>query len=134
MRAKTDNSRRRTHGKFDIAQLDKKMLECYRKWADSSAPNSQAKWECAKAFYSVSHPDWEEALSRWEDIIKNSALELERQTALANKARVLIELRRDDQAREILAKVVNEHLAEDKAKLLGVIESDAKNKTQSESK
>ena len=121
-------------GKFDIAQLDKKMLECYRKWADSSAPNSQAKWECAKAFYSVSHPDWEEALSRWEDIIKNSALELERQTALANKARVLIELRRDDQAREILAKVVNEHLAEDKAKLLGVIESDAKNKTQSESK
>ena len=121
-------------GKFDIAQLDKKMLECYRKWADSSAPNSQAKWECAKAFYSVSHPDWEEALSRWEDIIKNSALELERQTALANKARVLIELRRDDQAREILAKVVNEHLAEDKAKLLGVIESDAKNKTQPESK
>ena len=79
-------------------------------------------------------PDWDEALSRWEDIIKNSALELERQTALANKARVLIELRRDDQAREILAKVVNEHLAEDKAKLLGVIESDAKNKTQSESK
>lgn len=53
------------------------------------------------------------------------------QTALANKARVLIELRRDAEAREILGKVDNPHLAADRKTLLDVIgaESPAKGTT-----
>lgn len=108
-------------GDFDPTSLDAKMLGCYRKWADASAPNSRARWECAKAFYQVSSPDWEEALARWEDILENATIGLERQTALANKARVLIELRRDAEAREILEKVDNPHLAGDREALLGII-------------
>lgn len=114
-------------GKFDIAANSTK--KCSNATGSGRTPprrTPRQNGSAQKPFTASQHPDWEEALSRWEDIIKNSALELERQTALANKARVLIELRRDDQAREILAKVVNEHLAEDKAKLLGVIESDSK--------
>lgn len=112
-------------GDFDPAALDAEMLDCYRRWAGASAPNSRAKWECAKAFYQVSAPDWNEALERWEDILENATIGLERQTALANKARVLIELRRDPEAREILGKIDNPHLADDKAALLGVIDAES---------
>lgn len=121
-------------GGFDPAELDAKMLGCYRKWADASAPNSPAKWECAKAFYQVPSPDWGEALARWEDILENATISLERQTALANKARVLIELRRDAEAREILGKVDNPHLAADRKTLLDVIGAESPARTETTEK
>ena len=119
-------------GDFDVAALDAQMLECYRKWAELSPANSPARWEYAKAFYSVEKPDWNLALEVWRGVFAESTLSLERQTAVANIARVLIELRRDAEARALLEKVDNPFLADDKAKLLGVIDADAKQQTDTE--
>ena len=119
-------------GDFDVAALDAQMLECYRKWAELSPANSPARWEYAKAFYSVEKPDWNLALEVWRGVFAESTLSLERQTATANIARVLIELRRDAEARALLEKVDNPFLADDKAKLLGVIDADAKQQTDPE--
>ena len=119
-------------GDFDVAALDARMLECYRKWAELSPANSPARWEYAKAFYSVVKPDWNLALEVWRGVLADCTLSLERQTAMANIARVLIELRRDAEARALLEKVDNPFLADDKAKLLGVIDADAKQQTDTE--
>lgn len=116
---------------FDSEKLDREMLEDYRKTAELSKPNSQERWEYAKAFYSVGNPDWDLALSLWDNIIYSASILLEKQTALANKARVLIELRRDAEAEVILNSIDNEHLASDKALLMRVIDAEKqKNKRQ----
>lgn len=110
---------------FDLDAIDKLMLDCYRKCAEASPPNSPPRWERAKAYYQLANPDWQEALAVWDDILKNSTLVVEQQTALANKARVLIELHRDSEARAILSTIDNPNLADDKSKLIEVINADA---------
>ena len=104
------------------------MMESYRRAAQLEPENSALQWKYARAFYDAGRPDWNAALAQWNLVLSKFApLNLDRQTALANKARVLIELRRDAQAREILETQVGPpSLLADKRRLLEIINSKEK--------
>lgn len=111
--------------KFAQQALDTVMMESYRRAARLEPENSALQWKYARAFYDAGKPDWNAALAQWNLVLSKFApLNLDRQTALANKARVLIELRRDSQAREILETQIDlPVLLADKHRLLEIINS-----------
>ena len=111
--------------KFTQQALDTVMMESYRRAARLEPENSALQWKYARAFYDAGKPDWNAALAQWNLVLSKFApLNLDRQTALANKARVLIELRRDSQAREILETQIDlPALLADKHRLLEIINS-----------
>ncbi|MFR6033422.1 MAG: hypothetical protein ACLUKN_09755 [Bacilli bacterium] len=61
-------------------------------------------------------------MKQWDFVLENCvAFDVEKQTAMANKARVLIELNRDSEAEAILAKIDNPNLSDSKNALLAEI-------------
>ncbi len=113
-------------GKHTQKELDAEMLAAYKKAFELTPNDREAKWRYAAAFYEVGKADWNAALKLWEEIVADSTFDFERQTALINKARVLMELRRDAEAESILKSIRLEGLAEDKAALLYEIEKSKK--------
>jgi len=116
---------------FTQAQLDSKMINCYRRAAELCPQSSDAQWRYAQAFYDVGRADWSVALVQWEKILKEYApLNIDKQTALANKARVLIELNRDADAVAVLEEVNLPALQKDKNKLLALVSSSGDTRPQ----
>lgn len=113
---------------FTQEKIDNEMIDVIAQASKLEPKNSKIQWKYARFFYDVGKPDWNLALAQWENILQNFApLNIDKQTALANKARVLIELNRDEQAEEILKQIDLKSLSPDVKKLMSVIES-AKNK------
>ena len=113
---------------FTQEKIDKEMIASIANAAKLEPKNSKIQWKYARFFYDLGKPDWNIALAQWENILQNFApLNIDKQTALVNKARVLIELNQDQQAKEILKQINLKPLASDVKKLMSVIES-AKNK------
>ena len=113
---------------FTQEKIDKEMIEAIANAAKLEPKNSKIQWKYARFFYDLGKPDWNIALAQWENILQNFApLNIDKQTALVNKARVLIELNQDQQAEEILKHINLKPLANDVKKLMSIIES-AKNK------
>ena len=113
---------------FTQEKIDKEMIASIANAAKLEPKNSKIQWKYARFFYDLGKPDWNIALAQWENILQNFApLNIDKQTALVNKARVLIELNQDQQAEEILKQINLKPLASDVKKLMSVIES-AKNK------
>lgn len=113
---------------FTQEKIDKEMIASIANAAKLEPKNSKIQWKYARFFYDIGKPDWNIALAQWENILQNFApLNIDKQTALVNKARVLIELNQDQQAEEILKQINLKPLASDVKKLMSVIES-AKNK------
>lgn len=92
---------------FTQDELDAEMQRCYRRASELRPDDLSALRRYAQSFYDVRRADWNLALKLWEEILSRSGLNLDRQTALANKARVLIELNRDAEAEEILRSQVD---------------------------
>ena len=111
-------------------ELDKKMMFYYRRAAELAPGDSTLQWKYAQAFYDAKNADWNEALKQWDFVLKNCvAFDVEKQTAMANKARVLIELNRDSEAEAILAKIDNPNLSDSKNALLAeIIQAKLQNK------
>ncbi len=115
-------------------ELDKKMIFYYRRAAELAPGDSTLQWKYARAFYDVKNADWNAALKQWDFVLENcAAFDVEKQTALANKARVLIELNRDSEAEGILKKIDNPNLSDSKNALLAEIVR-AKRQKESEAK
>jgi len=92
---------------FKQDELDAEMQRCYRRASELRPDDLVALRRYAQSFYDVRRADWNLALKLWDEILSRSGLNLDRQTALANKARVLIELNRDVEAERILREQVN---------------------------
>lgn len=124
------------HG-FSQDALDAELAQSYARAAELEPENGEIRKKYALSFYDLGRADWNEALRQWNIVLeKFSPLNIDKQTALANKARVLVELGRDADAREILKKVDAPALQADKRKLLEIMNA-AQNgaeqtKTQSE--
>lgn len=100
------------------AEFDRLAGDCYRKIYEADKSNRREKVRYAQSFYDLFEPDWQKALSLWREILGESALNIERQTAKANIARVLIELGRDGEAAAVLGEVDLDSLAGAKKILL----------------
>ena len=100
------------------AEFDALLSACYGKIAEQNPDDRAAKVRYAQSFYDLFAPDWQKALSIWRELEKSASLNLERQTARANIARVLVELGRDSEAEQILKTVDAPALARAKTLLL----------------
>ena len=103
------------------AEIDSFIFKCYSRAASLRPRDRRIQTDFALSFYDYEKPDWNAALAQWDRVIPLCALGIERQTALANKARVLVELNRDAEAAEILKSVNLKPLERAKALLIGEI-------------
>ena len=116
---------------FAQEKIDTEMIDAIEQASKLEPKNSKIQWKYARFFYDIGKPDWQKALAQWENILQNFApLNIDKQTALANKARVLIELNRDNEAEEILKQIDLKNLSPDIKKLMSVIESAKKKKLE----
>ncbi len=114
---------------FQQDSIDAEMLKAISTAAKLEPENSRIQWKYARFFYDLGKPDWNLALKQWNLILEKFAtLNIEKQMALANKARVLIELNRDDEAEKILKKIDIKALSPDVKKLMFIIEETKKQK------
>lgn len=116
----------------DWGRMDAELIECYRKVCELEPGNVRAKWQYAQAFYELQKADWNAALALWNEIEKESALNIDLQTVRANKARVLVELGRDSEAEKLLAGIDLPSLQNAKSMLLAEIDR-ARNRALQES-
>ncbi len=109
--------------------VESEMIGAIAKAAELEPNNSRINWKYARFFYDVNKADWNAALKQWNIVLEKFApLNVDKQTALANKARVLIELNRDDEAETILKNIDLKALSSDTKKLLSIIEESKKQK------
>lgn len=109
---------------FTQEKIDAEMIGAIEQASKLEPKNSKIQWKYARFFYDIGKPDWQKALAQWDNILQNFApLNIDKQTALANKARVLIELNKDSQAEEILKQIDLKNLSPDIKKLMFIIES-----------
>ena len=114
------------HG-FSQAALDAELSQSYARAAELEPENGEIRKKYALSFYDLGRADWNEALRQWDIVLeKFSPLNIDKQTAKANRARVLVELGRDAEAREALKTIDAPALQADKRKLIEIIDS-AKN-------
>ena len=101
-----------------ISQWEDKMKLSFRK-AHKLEPENRdfhARW--AESFFDVFQPDWNKALAIWDELISTSTNLFERDVMNLQKARVLIELSRYYEARELIEGVKDPALVGSKQKLL----------------
>ncbi len=109
-------------GVLSPKEFDKQLAHCYSAIAEKNPDKLDVQLRYAQSFYDLFEPDWNKALSIWQEVLRLSALNIERQIAQANIARVLIELNRDAEARQILENVTAPSL--ERAKKLLIKELD----------
>ncbi len=102
--------------------FDRLLTDSYRKIYENNPTNQDAKIRYAQSFYDLFEPNWQKALSIWNEIYQDSTLNIERQTAQANMARILVELNRDNEAIDMLKNVNLPNLERAKRLLLNEIE------------
>ncbi len=111
--------------------IDDEMINSMEKAAELEPNNSRINWKYARFFYDINKPNWNVALKQWNVVLEKFApLNLDKQTALANKARVLIELNRDNEAETILKTIDLKALSSDAKKLMSIIEETKKQKNK----
>ncbi len=117
--------------KFSQSFVDAEMIDSMRAAAELKPEDPRIQWKYARFFYDVGKPDWRAALAQWNLVLEKFApMRVDRQTALANKARVLIELDRDAEAGQILKTIDLQSLSDDAKKLMSVIEESKKKKSK----
>ncbi len=91
---------------LDRADLDKTMVMEFAR-AMTLAPQVRAfVWRHAEAYYDMSDPDWNAALGAWDGLAALTTNAVEQEVIRLHRIRILIELRRFPEARELLAQPV----------------------------
>ncbi len=111
---------------LSFTEFDKILSRCYQRIHEQNPNDKAEKIRYAQSFYDLFKPDWQKALSLWNEILQESTLNIERQTAFANIARVLVELNRDAEAEDILKNVDAKNLQHAKKMLLSEIKRQQK--------
>lgn len=112
-------------GKFDQATIDAMFLNSFEKASALEPAREDYKWRYAQSFYDVGKADWQKSLRIWDELLKDAALGIEKETVNANRARVLIELYRDDEAAAILEEIKSPSLQDAKETMLAIIRKDS---------
>ncbi len=103
--------------------LNREITDSFKKAVLLSNGNKQIKERFAKSFFEKTEADWSNALPAWDDYIKTCSLNLEKQTALLGKARVLAELYKDKQALQTLALVDLPQLKDERQRIENIIKA-----------
>jgi len=105
-------------GQWTRAQLDRSMQEAFRRAAELAPNNFAFAYRYAQSFNDLAEPNWEEALKVWGALEDQCDPGLEKETIRLQAANILIQQKKFDHARLLLATVVDEKLNVQKQKLL----------------
>ena len=106
-------------GNFTRAGLEKAMLDAFRQAAELDPANLGYAYQYAKAFNDIDPPRWTDALALWEKLEhRQVAGTTMRELIAVQKAHALIQLGRKYEAREIIGRITDPKLADEKQTLL----------------
>jgi tetratricopeptide (TPR) repeat protein len=74
-------------------------------------------WRYAESYYDILDPDWNAALAAWDSLAKRTTSPVELEVIRLHRARVLLELNRNDEARPLIAQPVSPALEATRAQL-----------------
>lgn len=109
-------------GEWTRPALEKAMLEGFRRAADLAPGEFSLAYQYAKAFYELDPPRWEEALAAWQALEARAPTAPARQLIKLQQAHVLARLGRAVDARALLDQVRDPQFAEEKAKVVELLE------------
>lgn len=104
-------------GKFDRPTIDQNMLDAFHAAVERAPDNREFRQRYAEAFFDVESPDWDEAMKQWNVLMGRSESDLQRELIQLQRARILIELKRPEEARLILNRVERPSLQEARTEL-----------------
>ena len=94
-------------------------MEAFQRASDLAPDNLGYAYQYAKAYNEIDPPRWAEALDVWEKLEQRSIVTATmRELISLQKAHVLIQLGRKDEAREIIDRINDPKLADEKQTLL----------------
>jgi tetratricopeptide (TPR) repeat protein len=105
-------------GDFTSAGLDRTMLNAYTKAVELAPKDLSIAYQQAKAYYVIDPPRWEEALQLWTQLEEKPVTNSMRQLIRLQKSNILLKLGRNDEARQILDRVTDLQLTQEKQTLL----------------
>lgn len=105
-------------GGYDRATLDREMLAAFRNAARLAPNDRNLQQRYAEAFFDLEQPDWNQALQEWDRLLKTASTPHEIDLIRLQKARVLIQLGRYDEARSLLISVDRPALEDVRQQLL----------------
>ena len=104
-------------GEWTRETVDKTMHDAFEQAMLLAPGDWRYAYRYGLSFYDLALPEWEEALQFWRAFETKVQPGIERQTCQLHQARVLIELRRPDEARTLLDAVTEPVLAAQREKL-----------------
>tara|TARA_Y100000588_G_scaffold395147_2_gene520502 strand:- start:15648 stop:16574 length:927 start_codon:yes stop_codon:yes gene_type:complete len=90
-----------TLGLFSESELEESMLQTFANAARLAPDNRIFRFRYAESFYDVQNPDWEAALLLWADLQKGATPGLEADAVRLHRAKVLLMLKRFDEALDL---------------------------------
>ncbi|MFI3290888.1 MAG: hypothetical protein R3Y46_03300 [Opitutales bacterium] len=99
------------------------MENSFEKAISLDPKNLHLYWRYAQSFYQQSDASWQKALKAWDSLEPFVYMNLEKSNVLLNKARVLIELYRDEEALVILNNINTPSFKKDKDRLIAIIKA-----------
>ncbi|MFP6900558.1 MAG: hypothetical protein VCA36_06420, partial [Opitutales bacterium] len=101
---------------------DRNMVIAFREAAKLKPDDTEYQLRYAQCFFDVSKPDWKEALRIWKKLsIRGDSSPEEGEYFLLCQARVLLELGRRDEAKELIDRVNSPAMRATKQKLLDLL-------------
>jgi tetratricopeptide (TPR) repeat protein len=104
-------------GNWTRPKLDETMQDAFEQAMNLAPGDWRYAYRYGLSFYDLATPEWEAALQFWRDFEKKLAPGIERQTSRLHQARVLVEIRRLDEARAALATVTAPELARQRVEI-----------------
>ncbi|MFO7724391.1 MAG: tetratricopeptide repeat protein [Oceanipulchritudo sp.] len=106
-------------GVFSRSQIETQMLEAFETAASLEPDTLPLQFRHGEAFYDLSSPDWEGALSHWESLQSHPLLtDLQADVVRVHRVRCLRELGRTAEAEEVIASIQRPSLREEGKRLL----------------
>lgn len=111
-----------TSGHWNLSMLDRNLQTALARAAELAPDNFMYAFAYAKSFYTVTDPDWDEALMQWRALEERAATPLAKQTAKLHEAKVLLEQGEFAEARACLGTVEEPELQSEKQNLIAETE------------
>ena len=108
--------------------LEYEMMKSFSQAVQLDPKNQDFKMRYAESIYDLEKPDWELALSLWEELQESARTSLMREAASLHRAKVISKLDRTEEAKSLAEAVTDPALINSRDELLAEIQAMAKDK------
>ncbi|HWA11207.1 MAG TPA: hypothetical protein VG838_17325 [Opitutaceae bacterium] len=108
-------------GHWTRAALDEAMQRAFKRAAELAPDRIELGYRYAESFADVEKPDWDAALKAWAALEEKAKSDFDRQAMRLQAANILIQQKKYDEARVLIATVTVEQLQSSKQKLVAAM-------------